>query len=93
MQGVKVKERPMTKDEELSEKEKVTLATSIERGLERSPKEDKGKELLEEALSFVQGGMDEGDEEGEQEMPMEEEAMPEEKPMGLMSRRGVEDGV
>ena len=37
--------------------------------------------------------MDEGDEEGEQEMPMEEEAMPEEKPMGLMSRRGVEDGV
>ena len=88
MQGVKVKERPMTKDEELSEKEKVTLANfSIERGLERSPKEDKGKELLEEALSFVQGGMDEGDEEGEQEMPMEEEAMPEEKPMGLMSRR------
>ena len=93
MQGVKVKERPMTKDEELSEKEKVTLAASIERGLERSPKEDKGKELLEEALSFVQGGMDEGDEEGEQEMPMEEEAVPEEKPMGLMSRRGNEDGV
>ena len=31
MQGVKVKEFPMTKDEELSEKEKVTLAASIER--------------------------------------------------------------
>ena len=36
--------------------------------------------------------MDEGDE-AQQEMPMEEEAMPEEKPMGLMSRRGTEDGV
>jgi len=90
MQGVKVKERPVTKDEQLSEKEKNALAMSIERGLEQSPKEDMGREILEEALSFVQGDMEE---EAEQEMPMEEEPMPEEKPMGLMSRRGAEDGV
>ena len=90
IQGVKVKERPTTKDEELSAKEKATLAASIERGLEKSPKEDMGREILEEALSFVQGGAEEPEQE---EMPMEEEAMPEEKPMGLMSRRGTEDGV
>ena len=90
IQGVKVKERPTTKDEELSEKEKATLAASIERGLEKSPKEDMGREVLEEALSFVQGGAEEPEQE---EMPMEKEEMPEEKPMGLMSRRGTEDGV
>ena len=90
IQGVKVKERPTTKDEELSEKEKATLAASIERGLEKSPKEDMGREVLEEALSFVQGKAEKPEQE---EMPMEEEAMPEEKPMGLMSRRGTEDGV
>ena len=89
-QGVKVKERPTTKDEELSEKEKATLAASIERGLEKSPKEDMGREVLEEALSFVQGKAEKPEQE---EMPMEEEDMPEEKPMGLMSRRGTEDGV
>ena len=90
IQGVKVKERPTTKDEELAEKEKTALAASIERGLEKSPKEDRGREILEEALSFVQGDMDM---EEQEEMPTEEEAMPEEKPMGLMSRRGTEDGV
>tara|TARA_E500000318_G_scaffold38426_1_gene37122 strand:+ start:2744 stop:3319 length:576 start_codon:yes stop_codon:yes gene_type:complete len=90
IQGVKVKERPTTKDEELSEKEKATLAASIERGLEKSPKEDMGREVLEEALSFVQG---KAEKPGQEEMPMEEEDMPEEKPMGLMSRRGTEDGV
>ena len=90
IQGVKVKERPTTKDEELSAKEKATLAASIERGLEKSPKEDMGREVLEEALSFVQGGAEEPEQE---EMPIEEEEMPEEKPMGLMSRRGTEDGV
>ncbi len=90
IQGVKVKERPTTKDEELSEKEKATLAASIERGLEKSPKEDMGREVLEEALSFVQGKAEKPEQE---EMPMEEEDMPEEKPMGLMSRRGTEDGV
>ena len=90
IQGVKVKERPTTKDEELAEKEKTALAASIERGLEKSPKEDRGREILEEALSFVQGDMDM---EAQEQMPTEEEAVPEEKPMGLMSRRGTEDGV
>ena len=66
------------------------MAASIERGLEKSPKEDRGREILEEALSFVQGDMDM---EEQEEMPTEEETMPEEKPMGLMSRRGTEDGV
>ena len=74
----------------VAEKEKATLAASIERGLEKSPKEDRGREILEEALSFVQGDMDM---EAQEEMPKEEEAMPEEKPMGLMSRRGTEDGI
>ena len=86
--GLSKLQLPISK--ELSEKEKATLAASIERGLEKSPKEDMGREVLEEALSFVQG---KAEKPGQEEMPMEEEDMPEEKPMGLMSRRGTEDGV
>jgi len=81
-EGIKVKERPFTKDEQMEEKEKRVLASTIERSLEKSPEKDRGREILEEALSFVQG-------EGMDEMPMEEEAEPpQEEPRGLMARRG-----
>ena len=90
IQKIKVKEFPETKDEQIDAKEKRALAATIERSLEKSPQEDTGKALLEEALSFVQ-----------EDAPMTQEGMPEEtveespeeKPMGLMSRRGTEDGV
>ena len=91
MQGVKVKERPETKDEQLSEKEKKALASTVERSLEMSPDKDMGRELLEEALEFVQSDTSETEQPNLEENV--EEPMPEEKPMGLMSRRGVEDGV
>ena len=66
----------------MEEKEKRILASTIERSLEKSPEKDRGREILEEALSFVQG-------EGMEEMPMEEEAEPsQEEPRGLMARRG-----
>ena len=95
MQGVKVKEFPMTKDEQLEEKEKRALAATVERSLEKSPEEDEGKALLEQALSFVKEDepiAEEGMPETTEETTMEGET-PEEKPMGLMSRRGAEDGV
>ena len=86
IQKIKVKEFPETKDEQIDAKEKRALASTIERSLEKSPKEDIGKALLEEALSFVQ-----------EDAPMAEcnamdapeEITPEEKPMGLMSRRDM----
>ena len=84
IQKIKVKEFPETKDEQIDAKEKRALAATVERSLEKSPKEDTGKALLEEALSFVQEDalMAEGE-----AMAAPEEAAPEEKPMGLMSRR------
>jgi len=86
IQGIKVKEFPETKDEQIDAKEKRALAATIERSLEKSPQEDTGKALLEEALSFVQ----EDAPMAEEGMPEEaEEEMPEERPMGLMSRRGT----
>ena len=82
VEGIKVKERPFTKDEQMEEKEKRILASTIERSLEKSPEKDRGREILEEALSFVQG-------EGIDDMPMEEEAEPsQEEPKGLRARRG-----
>tara|TARA_R100000329_G_scaffold79680_1_gene68229 strand:+ start:268 stop:837 length:570 start_codon:yes stop_codon:yes gene_type:complete len=86
IQDIKVKEFPETKDEQIDAKEKRALAATIERSLEKSPQEDTGKALLEEALSFVQ----EDAPMAEEGMPEEaEEEMPEERPMGLMSRRGT----
>jgi len=86
IQKIKVKEFPETKDEQIDAKEKRALAATIERSLEKSPKEDIGKALLEEALSFVQedAPMAEGN-----AMDAPEETTPEEKPMGLMSRRDM----
>ena len=89
-EGIKVKERPITKDEQMKEKEKRVLAATLERSLEKSPEKDAGRELLEEALEFVQGDMQ--DPMGlpqEEDMPMDDMPMEEEKPMGLMARRGT----
>ncbi len=83
--GIKVVERPVSKDERLEKKEKATLAGVIERSLEKSPKKDLGREMLEEALEFVQS--DEMEEEPEEEAVVEEPVQ--EEPMGLMSRRGA----
>ena len=90
-EGIKVRERPMTRDEELEQKEKDSLASTVERSLEKSPKADAGRELLEEALEFVQGDMaDPVPDEVEEEIPLEEDMpMEEDAPMGLMARRGT----
>tara|TARA_B100001250_G_C19796608_1_gene789001 strand:- start:359 stop:943 length:585 start_codon:yes stop_codon:yes gene_type:complete len=90
-EGIKVKERPITRDEELDQKEKASLASTVERSLEKSPKADAGRELLEDALEFVQGGMAEPTAEGDidEETVMEEEPIEEGTPMGLMARRGT----
>ena len=90
-EGIKVRERPMTRDEELEQKEKDSLASTVERSLEKSPKADAGRELLEEALEFVQGDMaDPVPDEVEEEIPLEEEMSREEDAtMGLMARRGT----
>ena len=91
-EGIKVKERPLSKDEELGKKEKAALASTVERSLEQSPKADAGRELLEDALEFVQGDMAEPtpeDAEIEEDMVMDEEPVEEEAPRGLMARRGT----
>ena len=90
-EGIKVKERPITRDEELDQKEKASLASTVERSLEKSPKADAGRELLEDALEFVQGGMAEPTADGDidEETVMEEEPIEEGTPMGLMARRGT----
>ena len=90
-EGIKVKERPITRDEELDQKEKASLASTVERSLEKSPKADAGRELLEDALEFVQGGMAEptAEEDIDEETVMEEEPIEEGTPMGLMARRGT----
>ena len=91
-EGIKVKERPLSKDEELDKKEKAALASTVERSLEQSPKADAGRELLEDALEFVQGDMAEPtpeDAEIEEDMIMDEEPVEEEAPRGLMARRGT----
>ena len=85
-EGIKVRERPMTKDEKISRKEKEVLAATIKRSLERSPAEDAGKEMLEEAWRFVEA--DTGMKEPEPEEAPMEEPMPEQA-QGLMSRRGT----
>ena len=47
-EGIKVKERPMKKSDKMKEKEKRVLASTLERSLEKSPKKDAGREILEE---------------------------------------------
>ena len=90
-EGIKVKERPMKKSDKMKEKEKRVLASTLERSLEKSPKKDAGREILEEALEYVQGDMDMDDPIGmpqEEDMPMDD-APTEEEPKGLMARRGT----
>jgi predicted transcriptional regulator len=85
LENIKVKERAISKDERLAEKEKAALAATVKSSLEKSTDDDMGRALLEDALEFVEEDMPEPQPEEE---PMEEEAG-EEEPQGLMARRGT----
>ena len=85
LENIKVKERAISKDERLAEKEKAALAATVKSSLEKSTDDDMGRALLEDALEFVEEDMPEPQPD---EAPMEEEAG-EEEPQGLMARRGT----
>ena len=85
LENIKVKERAISKDERLAEKEKAALAATVKSSLEKSTDDDMGRALLEDALEFVEEDMPEPQPDEE---PMEEEAG-EEEPPGLMARRGT----
>ena len=85
LENIKVKERAISKDERLAEKEKAALAATVKSSLEKSTDDDMGRALLEDALEFVEEDMPEPQPDEE---PMEEEAG-EEEPQGLMARRGT----
>ena len=66
--------------EEMSKKEKQMLASRLQRAIDKMEKKDEGTDILEETQEFL--------EENRAEEPVEEEAMVEEEPKGLMARRG-----
>ena len=66
--------------EEMSKKERQMLVARLQRAIDKMEKKDEGTEILEETQEFL--------EENRAEEPVEEEAMVEEEPKGLMARRG-----
>ena len=66
--------------EEMSKKEKQMLVSRLQRAIDKMEKKDEGTDILEETQEFL--------EENRAEEPVEEEAMVEEEPKGLMARRG-----
>ena len=66
--------------EEMSKKEKQMLVSRLQRAIDKMEKKDEGTDILEETQEFL--------EENRAEEPVEEEAMVEEAPKGLMARRG-----
>ena len=68
--------------EEMDKKEKQMLVSRLQRAIDKAEKKDAGTDVLEETQTFL--------EENRAEEPVveEEEAVVEEKPMGLMARRG-----
>ena len=66
--------------EEMSKKERQMLVSRLQRAIDKMEKKDEGTDILEETQVFL--------EENRAEEPVEEEAMVEEEPKGLMARRG-----
>ena len=66
--------------EDISKKERQMLVSRLQRAIDKMEKKDEGTDILEETQEFL--------EENRAEEPVEEEAMVEEEPKGLMARRG-----
>ena len=68
------------KKEEMEKKEKQILVSRLQRAIDKMEAPDEGTQILEEAQEFLESN--------KQEEVQEEEAELEEKPAGLMARRG-----
>tara|TARA_E500000318_G_scaffold32361_1_gene32146 strand:+ start:810 stop:1364 length:555 start_codon:yes stop_codon:yes gene_type:complete len=66
--------------EEMSKKERQMLVSRLQRAIDKMEEKDEGTDILEATQEFL--------EENRAEEPVEEEAMVEEEPKGLMARRG-----
>ena len=69
------------KKEEMEKKEKQILVSRLQRAIDKMEAPDEGTQILEEAQEFLESNKQE-------EVQEEEEAEVEEKPAGLMARRG-----
>tara|TARA_E500000318_G_scaffold52348_1_gene48841 strand:- start:5407 stop:5967 length:561 start_codon:yes stop_codon:yes gene_type:complete len=70
------------KKEAMAKKEKQLLVSRLQRAIDKMEKKDEGTDILEQTQEFLQENRE------EQPVEAEEEAEVEEKPMGLMARRG-----
>jgi len=68
------------KKEDMEKKEKQILVSRLQRAIDKMEAPDEGTQILEEAQEFLESN--------KQEEVQEEEAEVEEKPAGLMARRG-----
>jgi len=66
--------------EEMDKKERQMLVSRLQRAIDKMEEKDEGTDILEATQEFL--------EENRAEEPVEEEAMVEEEPKGLMARRG-----
>jgi|TARA_R100001460_G_scaffold52598_1_gene91492 hypothetical protein len=74
------------KKEEMDKKEKQMLVSRLQRAIDKMETPDEGTEILEQTQEFLEENRKEEPVEAPEEQ--EEEAVVEEKPMGLMARRG-----
>ena len=66
----------------MAKKEKQLLVSRLQRAIDKMETEDAGTDILEQTQEFLQENRE------EQPVEAEEEAEVEEKPVGLMARRG-----
>jgi len=74
------------KKEEMNKKEKQMLVSRLQRAIDKMETPDEGTEILEQTQEFLEENRKEEPVEAPEEQ--EEEATVEEKPVGLMARRG-----
>tara|TARA_Y100001937_G_C7036314_1_gene292529 strand:+ start:98 stop:673 length:576 start_codon:yes stop_codon:yes gene_type:complete len=74
------------KKEEMNKKEKQMLVSRLQRAIDKMETPDEGTEILEQTQDFLEENRKEEPVEATEEQ--EEEATVEEKPVGLMARRG-----
>jgi len=74
------------KKEEMNKKEKQMLVSRLQRAIDKMETPDEGTEILEQTQEFLEENRKEEPVEAPEEQ--EEEAVVEEKPVGLMARRG-----
>tara|TARA_X000001382_G_scaffold17070_1_gene10697 strand:+ start:66 stop:635 length:570 start_codon:yes stop_codon:yes gene_type:complete len=73
------------KKEDMAKKEKQLLVSRLQRAIDKMETPDAGTDILEQTQEFLEENRVEEPVEAQEE---EEEAVVEEKPMGLMARRG-----